>query len=123
MQLRTEQLTKNYGPFRALDRLDLEVKPGEIFGLLGPNGSGKSTALRILLGFLRPTAGRAAVAGHDCWADGVAARRHVTYLPGELRLYENMTGRQLVRFLGGLRGAPANCRLADLARRFDIDLD
>src|SRR5438045_8196865 len=99
-----ENLTKDYGSFRALAGLNLSVSPGEVFGLLGPNGSGKSTALRLLLGFLRPTAGRATVAGHDCWRDGVAARRHVAYLPGELRLYENMTGRQLIRFLSRLRG-------------------
>jgi ABC-2 type transport system ATP-binding protein len=99
MLLRTEQLTKDYGRFRALDRLDLAVGAGEIFGLLGPNGSGKSTALRLLLGFLRPSSGKALIAGHDCWHDSVAARRQVAYLPGELRLYENMTGRQLIRFL------------------------
>src|SRR5438477_3968505 len=101
--LRTEGLSKNYGRHRALDGLDLTVAPGEVFGLLGPNGSGKSTALRLLLGFLRPTSGRATIAGHDCWHDSVAARQHVAYLPGELRLYENMTGRQLVQFLGRLR--------------------
>jgi ABC-2 type transport system ATP-binding protein len=123
MLLQTEQLTKDYGRFRALDRLTLTVEPGEVFGLLGPNGSGKSTALRLLLGFLRPTSGRAAIAGHDCWHDGVAARKHVAYLPGELRLYENMTGRQLIRFLGQMRGQPANGDLDALARRFDIDLD
>ncbi len=93
-----------------------------MFGLLGPNGSGKSTALRLLLGFLRPTAGTARIAGHDCWRDGVAARRHVAYLPGELRLYENMTGRQLIQFLSRLRGAAVNGDLDALARRFDIDL-
>src|SRR5437660_1099634 len=108
MLLRTEQLTKDYGRYRALDQLTLEVASGEVFGLLGPNGSGKSTALRLLLGFLRPTAGRATIAGHDCWRDGVAARRHTAYLPGELRLYENMTGRQLVQFLSRLRGRPAD---------------
>jgi beta-exotoxin I transport system ATP-binding protein len=122
MLLRTERLTKDYGRFRALDDLNLEVGPGEVFGLLGPNGSGKSTALRLLLGFLRPTAGRATIAGHDCWRDGVAARRHVAYLPGELRLYENMTGRQLVQFLARLRGQSVNGDLEALARRFDIDL-
>ena len=82
MLLHTENLTKDYGRHRALESLNLSVEPGEVFGLLGPNGSGKSTALRLLLGFLRPTAGRAAIAGHDCWHDGVAARRHVAYLPG-----------------------------------------
>ena len=107
MLLRTEHLTKDYGRRRALDDLNLEVAPGEVFGLLGPNGSGKSTALRLLLGFLRPTAGKATIAGHDCWRDGVAARRHVAYLPGELRLYENMTGRQLVRFSAGFAASPS----------------
>jgi ABC-2 type transport system ATP-binding protein len=123
MLLHTDHLTKDYGRFRALDALSLTIAPGEIFGLLGPNGSGKSTALRLLLGFLRPTSGRAMIAGHDCWHDSVAARRLVAYLPGELRLYENMTGRQLVRFLSRLRGHPVREELDALARRLDIDLD
>jgi len=120
--LRTEQLTKDYGRIRALDHLDLEVTPGEVFGLLGPNGSGKSTALRMLLGFLQPTAGTGWIAGHDCWHDSVNARRNVAYLPGELRLYENMTGRQLVQFLSRLRNRPNRLDLERLAQRFDIDL-
>jgi ABC-2 type transport system ATP-binding protein len=120
--LRTAHLTKEYGSFRALDDLNLEIAPGEVFGLLGPNGSGKTTALRLLLGFLRPTSGQAWIGGHDCWHDSVAARRLVAYLPGELRLYENMTGRQLVQFLCRLRGQPPRAELDDLARRFDIDL-
>src|SRR5437764_1692448 len=103
MLLHTENLTNDYGRHRALESLTLEVGSGEVFGLLGPNGSGKSTALRLLLGFLRPTAGRAAIAGYNCWSESAIARRHVAYLPGELRLYENMTGRQLVRFLTQLR--------------------
>lgn len=122
MLLRTERLTKDYGRFRALDALDLDVHPGEICGILGPNGSGKSTALRLLLGFMRPTAGHASIAGHDCWRDSVHARQHVTYLPGELRLYENMTGRQLIQFLGKLRKQPANGELQRLAKTFDIDI-
>ena len=70
MLLRTEQLTKDYGRFRALDQLDLEVGAGEIFGLLGPNGSGKSTAIRLMLGFLQPTAGRAIIQGFRLLAPG-----------------------------------------------------
>jgi len=123
MLLRTERLTKNYGAYRALDSLDLSVAPGEVFGLLGPNGSGKTTALRLLLGFLRPTTGNAWIGEHDCWRDSVAARRQVAYLPGELRLYENMTGRQLVDFLCRLRGQVLSPELDALARRFDIDLN
>jgi ABC-2 type transport system ATP-binding protein len=121
--LNTEQLSKHYGAFCALDHLDFTMQPGEIVGLLGPNGSGKSTALRLLLGFLRPTFGRAAIDGHDCWHDSVAVRRHVAYLPGELRLYENMTGRQLVRFLGQLRRQVLRDDVDFLARQLDIDLD
>src|SRR5262249_5942436 len=121
MLLHTEHLTKDYGHFRALDDFNLTVAPGEIFGLLGPNASGKSAALRLMLGFLRPTAGRATIAGHDCWHESVAARRHVSYLPGELRLYENMTGRQLLRFLGLLRAEEPKGNLEALCRLFDID--
>ncbi len=123
MLLQTENLTRDYGRQRALDKLTFTVSAGEVFGLLGPNGSGKSTALRLLLGFLRPTSGHATIAGHDCWQDSVAARRHVAYLPGELRLYENMTGRQIVQFLSRLRGHPEYKDIDLLARRFDIDLD
>jgi ABC-2 type transport system ATP-binding protein len=119
----TENLTKDYGPFRALDGLSLAVAPGEIVGLLGPNGSGKTTALRVVLGFMRPTVGRAAVAGFDCWSQSVEVRRRVAYLPGELRLYESMTGRQLVRFLGRLRGEEPGPEVDALAKRLDIDVD
>jgi ABC-2 type transport system ATP-binding protein len=122
MLVRTEELTKDYGRVRALDRLDLGVAAGEVFGLLGPNGSGKSTALRLLLGFLRPSAGAAWVGGYECWRDGVAARRLIAYLPGELRLYENMTGRRLVRFLADLRGGWDAAEVDRLAAALDIDL-
>jgi ABC-2 type transport system ATP-binding protein len=121
--LHTEHLTKHYGRCCALDDLNVSMQSGEILGLLGPNGSGKSTSLRLLLGFLKPSAGRASIAGHDCWRDSVAVRRHVAYLPGELRLYENMTGRQLVRFLGQLRGQQSQGDADALARQLDIDLD
>ena len=118
-----DKLTKSYGSFRALHDLTLAVAPGEVVGLLGPNGSGKSTALRLMLGFLRPTAGRATVGGFDCWTDGVEARRRVAYLPGELRLYDTMTGRRLVTFLGRLRGDPPGPEMDALAKKLDIDID
>jgi ABC-2 type transport system ATP-binding protein len=118
-----ELLTKDYGSFRALDSLSLTVSPGEILGLLGPNGSGKTTALRLLLGFLRPTSGSACIAGFHCWNQSVEVRRKVAYLPGELRLYENMTGRLLVKFLSGLRGDSPGSTVDDLAKRLDIDID
>jgi ABC-2 type transport system ATP-binding protein len=123
MLLRTENLTKRYGSFTALDALTFEIAPGEVVGLLGPNGSGKTTALRLIMGFLRPTSGSAWICGHHCWFDSVAARRQVAYLPSELRLYENMTGRQLITFLLELRGQSIRDDTLQLARRFDIDID
>jgi ABC-2 type transport system ATP-binding protein len=121
--LRVDGLTKVYGKFRALDGLNLSVRPGEIVGLLGPNGSGKTTALRLVLGFLRATDGTATVAGFDCWHQSVEVRRRISYLPGELRLYDGMTGRRLVSFLASLRGEAIDGRADDLARQLDIDLD
>ena len=118
-----EALTKDYGRFRALDGLNLRIAPGEVVGLLGPNGSGKSTALRMILGFMRPTSGKATVADFDCWKQSVEVRKRVAYLPGELRLYENMTGRQLVTFLGELRGDLPGTEVDLLAKRLDIDVD
>src|SRR5262245_59330271 len=94
----TDRLTKDYGPVRALDSLSLSLSPGEVVGLLGPNGSGKTTALRLVLGFLQPSDGSARVGGFDCWKQSVEVRKLVSYLPGELRLFEGMTGRRLVRF-------------------------
>jgi beta-exotoxin I transport system ATP-binding protein len=121
--LTADGLTKDYGSFRALDALTLGVRPGEIVGLLGPNGSGKSTALRLFLGFLKPTAGRCAVAGFDSWSQSVEVRQRVAYLPSELRLYETMTGRRLVRFLAGLRGEHYEAEADRLAKQLDVPLD
>jgi ABC-2 type transport system ATP-binding protein len=123
MLLQTDALSKHYGNFIALDGLTFSVRAGEVVGLLGPNGSGKTTALRLLMGFLYPTSGCARIAGHDCWSDSVNARRHVAYLPAELRLYENMTGRELIKFLCDLRGATVDEEVFPLARAFDIDID
>jgi ABC-2 type transport system ATP-binding protein len=121
--LTTRQLTKDYGRFRALDDLNLTLQPGEVVGLLGPNGSGKSTALRMILGFLKPTEGSATVEGFDCWRQSVEVRKRIAYLPGELRLYENMTGRQLVAFLGRLRGERPGTEVEELGQQLDIDID
>jgi ABC-2 type transport system ATP-binding protein len=116
-------LTKDYGSFRALDGLNLTLAPGEVFGLLGPNGSGKSTALRMILGFLQPTLGSATVGGFDCWTDSIETRRRIAYLPGELRLYETMTGRRIVTFLAKLRGETPGPEVDALAKKLDIDID
>ncbi len=121
--LSTKLLTKNYGKTCALDRLSLDIYPGEIFGLLGPNGSGKSTAIRLMLGFHRASSGSLEIAGFDPWRQSVEVRRRVAYLPGELRLYENLTGRKLVHFLLQLRQEKPDDRVEKLAKQFGIDLD
>jgi len=91
-------------PIRALESLDLAVAEGEIFGFLGPNGAGKSAAIRLLLGFLHPTAGTGALFGLDIVRDSVAIRRRVGYLPGGIALYDSMTGERLLDYLGELSG-------------------
>lgn len=113
----TEGLTKHYGAVHALSDLTTEVRKGEVFGLLGPNGSGKTTAIRLILGLLRPTRGRASVAGHDCWTDSLSVRELVSYLPGELRLFGAMTGLGTLRFLSDLRGGVALDRAVAIAER------
>ena len=125
----TGGLSKTYGgralPFRpatpvhALDRVSITVREGEIFGFLGPNGAGKSTTIRILLGFVHPTAGRATVLGRDVLTDGIEIRRRVGYLPGGIALYDTMTGDALLDYLADLYGRPAPLR-ADLLDRLEL---
>jgi ABC-2 type transport system ATP-binding protein len=98
----TRGLTKRFGRLVAVKGLDLSVEPGQVFGFLGLNGAGKTTTIRILLDLLRPSAGRAAILGHDCQSDGIAARTLVGYMPGEPGFYRDMTGRQTLAVLGRL---------------------
>src|SRR5438034_11718292 len=95
-------LTKQYGSLTALKDLNLEVVQGEVLGFLGLNGAGKTTAIRLLLDLLRPTSGKAFIFGHDCWTEGLAARARVGYLPGELGLYPDLTGFEVLDFLAGI---------------------
>ena len=121
MLVESEQLTKRYGAFTALEGCSLGVRSGEVFGLLGPNGAGKTTFLRLLLGFIHPTSGTARVAGHDIRRDARAVRAATAYLPGEARLFRRMDGHGVLRFFAGLR---SDCRHADavrIARRLDLD--
>jgi ABC-2 type transport system ATP-binding protein len=97
-------ITKQYGRLRAVNNLHLEVAQGEILGFLGLNGAGKTTTIRILLDLLRPTSGKAFLFGHDCQADGLQARSNIGYLPGELGIYSDLTGREVLDLLAGLSG-------------------
>ncbi|MEA2460231.1 MAG: beta-exotoxin transport system ATP-binding protein [Actinomycetota bacterium] len=116
-------LSKSYGKHRALDGLDLEVKPGEVFGYLGPNGAGKTTTIRLLLDLIRPSSGHAEVLGLDAHADSLEIRRRVGYMPGELALYEKMTGAELLKFLGRLRGPKPPSRSKELSDAMGAQLD
>ena len=119
----TRALTKSYGRSRGVVDLDLEVAEGEVFGFLGPNGAGKTTTIRTLLDLLRPTAGTAEVLGLDSRRDSLEIRRRVGYLPGDLALYDRLTGRQHVDWLASLRGGLDQDALAALVDRFEVDLD
>jgi len=117
----TQGLSKRYGPTLALDRLDLEVAEGEVFGFLGPNGAGKTTTIRLLLGLISPTAGSAEVLGLDPWSDAVAAHRRLAYVPGELSVWPALTGAETLEFLGRLHGSIDAAYRDELCRRFDFD--
>jgi ABC-2 type transport system ATP-binding protein len=115
-------LSKHYGGRMALDDLSLEVPTGALFGFLGPNGAGKSTTLRILLGLLRASSGSASILGRDCVRDGPAVRREVGYLPGDVRFYDHLTGRQTLAFLGAARGGGHDAEARRLIEAFELDV-
>jgi ABC-2 type transport system ATP-binding protein len=115
--IRIDGLSKAYKNVRALDGLRLEIRRGEVVGLLGPNGSGKTTTIRLLLGLLRPTSGTATIAGFDCWRDSLEVRRLTSYLQGELRLYGSMTGRGVLELLCDLRDGVGLDRAVAIAER------
>lgn len=119
----TRGLTKTFGAVRAVDDVDLEVRPGEVFGFIGPNGAGKTTVLRLLVGLLRPTSGTASVLGHDVVRDGILVRRRLGYLPGELALQERLTARAQLHHLSRLRGGVPDTAVTALADRLDLPLD
>ena len=116
-----EKLNKSFGSTRALDGLDLEVKAGEIHGLLGPNGAGKTTTIRVLLGLLRADSGVARLLGGDPWRDVERLHRRLAYVPGEVTLWPNLTGGEVIDLLGRLRGGLDKKRRADLLERFELD--
>ena len=115
-------LTKDYGEGHGLFDLDLEVRPGEIFGFLGPNGAGKTTLIRLLMGLIRPTRGEASILGLDCRRDSLEVKRHVGYLPGELPQFPGVRAGHVLTFLAGLRGGIDPDRIRDLADRLQLEL-
>jgi ABC-2 type transport system ATP-binding protein len=114
-------LVKNFGTTRALDGLDLEVQAGDVHAFLGPNGSGKTTTIRILLGLLRADAGSVSLLEGDPWRDAVRLHRRLAYVPGEVSLWPNLSGGEIIDLLGRLRGDFDRRRRDELLERFELD--
>src|SRR6478609_8588774 len=114
-------VVKSFGNTKALAGLDLQVARGEVHGFLGPNGAGKSTTLRVLLGLLRADAGRVELLTGDPWRDVVGLHRRLAYVPGEVSLWPNLTGGEVIDLIGRLRGGIDTVRRADLLERFELD--
>jgi ABC-2 type transport system ATP-binding protein len=120
--VQAQGLTKLYGSRTGVLDLDFAVEQGEVFGYLGPNGAGKTTTIRLMLDLIRPTNGRVEVFGRDVRRDAIAVRRRLGYLPGDARLYERLTGEELIRYFASLRGLSDLRDARRLAERFELDL-
>jgi ABC-2 type transport system ATP-binding protein len=114
-------LVKTFGQTRALDGLDLSVRTGEVHGFLGPNGAGKTTAIRVLLGLVRADSGTARLLGGDPWRDTATLHRRLAYVPGDVTLWPNLSGGEVIDLLGRLRGGLDRTRRDELLQRFDLD--
>lgn len=119
--LKASNLTKKFGNFTALDGVNLEVNKGEIYGFIGPNGAGKTTTIRVLLGILKATEGHATIFGKDAWKDAVEIHKRVAYVPGDVNLWPNLTGGEVIDLFVKLRGANSKSRREELIKRFDLD--
>jgi ABC-2 type transport system ATP-binding protein len=120
--VQTDSLSKRYGRLAALVDCTFGIERGEILGLLGPNGAGKTTLLRLLLGYLKPSGGRASIDGLDCYRQSVAAHRRLSYLPGDARLFRQLDGLETLRFFSELRPGTSLARAVELAARLGLDL-
>ena len=116
-----EGLRKDYGTLTALAPLDIDVTRGDVMGYLGPNGAGKTTTIRLILGLIRPTAGRASVFGLDCQKQKVEVHRRIAYVPGEATLWPSLTGEETLHLLGKVHGQVDTAYRDELAERFLFD--
>ena len=120
--LETTDLKKNFGSVTALDGVNLKVGEGEVFGFIGPNGAGKTTTIRVLLGILQATRGSAGVFGMDAWRDAVEIHRRIAYVPGDVNLWPNLTGGEVIDLLAALRGKHDKVLRGKLIQDFDLDV-
>lgn len=115
------ELTKTFGKVKALDRISLELHEGDVFGYIGPNGAGKTTTIRILLGSLKPTGGTAEIFGLDAFKDSVEIHKRIAYVPGEVNLWKNMTGGEVIDLLLSLKGITDRHARDEYLERFELD--
>ena len=121
LSLETINLTKKFGKLTALDGVELKVNEGEVFGYIGPNGAGKTTTIRVLLGILKATDGAAKVFGKDAWRDAVEIHKRIAYVPGDVNLWPNLTGGEVIDLFVSLRGKPDKERREKLLKAFELD--
>jgi len=119
--LEAHGLKKRFGKVQALRSIDLEVQKGEVYGFIGPNGAGKSTTIRILLGILRANEGTAQIFGMDVWKQAVEIHKRIAYVPGEMNVWNNLTGGEMIDVLLRMRKTPTKEYVSELTRRFDFD--
>ncbi|MCL1792242.1 MAG: ABC transporter ATP-binding protein [Oscillospiraceae bacterium] len=121
LSLETVGMSKRFGKFTALDGIDLKVNEGEVFGYIGPNGAGKTTTIRVLLGILQATEGSAKVFGMDAWKDAVEIHKRIAYVPGDVNLWPNLTGGEVIDLFVSLRGKHDKERREKLLEAFELD--
>ena len=119
--LKVTDLTKKFGKFTALDGVNMEINEGEVYGFIGPNGAGKSTTIRVLLGILKATSGGAKIFGKDAWKDAVEIHKRIAYVPGDVNLWPNLTGGEVIDLFVKLRGGNHKNRREELIQKFDLD--
>lgn len=119
--LKVTDLTKKFGKFTALDGVNMEVNEGEVYGFIGPNGAGKSTTIRVLLGILKATKGEAKIFGKDVWKEAVEIHKWIAYVPGDVNLWPNLTGGEVIDLFVKLRGGNHKNRREELIKKFDLD--
>lgn len=119
--LKITNLTKKFGKFTALNRINFEMQKGEVYGFIGPNGAGKTTTIRVLLGILKATEGEASIFGMDAWRDAVEIHKRIAYVPGDVNLWGNLTGGEVIDLLVRLRGSNNKSRREQLIEKFDLD--
>lgn len=119
--LNVSDLTKKFGAFTALDGVNLEIEDGEVCGFIGPNGAGKTTTIRVLLGILQATSGQARMFGKDVWSDAVELHKRLAYVPGDVSLWSNLTGGEVIDLFVNLHGTANRAKRDALLERYDLD--